>query len=156
MSLLDTKSPGKRGPFSGKETEWSSWNFVFLSWVSMLSPEMRSEVKLAVDSPSVATTTDANVNARSSQLYHMLVLLCKGRALQILQSMHEKGEANGYEAYRQLAVLYEPKTATRTMGLLHEVLNPSWSSELGKWQEELVLWEQNIERHISIAGERLP
>ena len=132
MSLLDTKSLGKPGPFSGKETEWSSWSFVFLSWVSMLSSEMRAEVKLAVESTTVATTTDPAVNGRSSQLYHMLVLLCKGRALHILQSMHERGETNGYEAYRQLAVLYEPRTATRTMGLLHEVLNPSWPSELDK------------------------
>ena len=124
--------------------------------VSMLSSEMRVDVKLAVESTTVATTTDANVNARSSQLYHMLALLCKWRAQQILPSMHERGETNGYDAYRQLAVLYEPRTATRTMGLLHEVLNPSWSSELGKWQEELVIWEQTIERYISKAGERLP
>ena len=105
---------------------------------------------------SPATATEPEVVARSAQLFHMLVLMVKGRALEMLRAIGEKGSKNGNEAYWQLVQTYEPKTATRTMGLLHAVLSPTFSPELSKWLEELVIWEQEVERYSAMANERLP
>ena len=122
----------------------------------MLSNEMAEEMKLASVQTTPAVSTDANITERSTQLFQMLVLLVRGRALEILRSLGEAGSKSGYEAYRQLVNTYEPKTATRTMGLLHQVLQPTFSPDLARWLEELVVWEQNVERYSAMAGERLP
>ena len=155
-ALLDTRSLGKPGTFSGKEVDWAHWHFVFSSWVAMLSAEMATEMLAASALEAPATSSDTEVVARSAQLFHMLVLMVKGRALEMMRAIGEKGVKNGYEAYRQLVQTYEPKTATRTMGLLHAVLSPTFSPELSKWMEELVIWEREVERYSAMSKERLP
>ena len=90
--LLDTKATGKSGQLSGKEVEWSHWHFVFSSWVSMLSPEMAAGVgKAAVrEMPVLLRPDQEREAARSTQLFRILVMMVRGRVLNILKSIGEQ------------------------------------------------------------------
>ena len=60
----------------------------------MLSPDMASEMGIAAerDHP-ILLRPDQEVEAvRSAQLFHVLVMLVRGRALEILKSIVERGE----------------------------------------------------------------
>ena len=61
----------------------------------------------------------------SSQLYYMLVMLVKGRALDVAQN---SGKGEGFEAFRKLEELYQPKLASRFVGSLSLILNTRFSS----------------------------
>ena len=56
--------------------------------------------------------------------------MVKGRALEMLRSLGERDDRNVYEACRQIVAACEPKSATRSMGLLQKVLHPTFSSDL--------------------------
>ena len=43
VDVLDRRALGKPNVFSGKETEWSDWKFVFMSWLAMLDPSTFAE-----------------------------------------------------------------------------------------------------------------
>ena len=60
------------------------------------------------------------------------------------RSLGERDDRNGYEAYRPILAAYEPKSAGRSMGLLQNVLHPTFSSDLFAWQENLLFWEQDV------------
>ena len=105
--LLDTRSLGKPGLFSGKETEWSQWHSVFTSWTAMLSKEMADEMKLASVQTTPAVTEDVQITERSTQLVHMLVLvatLTKGAPVAIRQHLYLQAAVVGtdYTKARQV------------------------------------------------------
>ena len=105
---------------------------------------------------SVTVVTSAHqAQARSKQLFHVYVLMVKkGRALEMLRSHGEKDDRNGYEAY-QIVAAYEPKSATRSMGHLQKVPHPTFSAYLSARQENLLISEQDVERYARAADERL-
>ncbi len=74
--------------------------------------------------------TSAQSNAemrRGSFLYGLLASLLKQRPLMVLKAV---GEANGYEAYRQLIASSEPHSKNRSMSLLNLIMNwPSFTSK---------------------------
>ena len=53
--------------------------------------------------------------AFSAQLYYVLAMLAKGRALDIIQN---SGPGEGVEAFRKLEETYHPKSASRFVGSL--------------------------------------
>ena len=86
----------------------------------------------------------------SSQLYYMLVMLVKGRALDVVQS---RGKGEGFEALRKLEELYQPKLASRFVGSLSLILNTRFSST--DVEAELELSEKTIRRYESETGKAL-
>ena len=132
QQLVDTRTLGKPSSFSGeleangKPSEgapWTQWSFTFRAFAAAVSPRMkelmvdagsRSDQPQALDN-SVLNAEDA---ALSNQLYYALTLLCKGRALSIVQRVPEGG---GCEAWRQMHHEFEPKLPTRFQGMLQTI-----------------------------------
>ena len=64
----------------------------------------------------VDTTAQSNAGMRRGSFLYGLASLSKQRPLMVLKSI---GDANGYEAYRQLICANEPHSKDRSMSLLN-------------------------------------
>ena len=99
-SMVDMRVLGKPSNFAGEEASWKSWSFVMLSFSSAVSPELRALVEKA------STTADDMRNVdREAQ-----------RRLQNVP------EGEGAQAWKAFSEHYEPKTATRCVGMLRQIL----------------------------------
>ena len=158
VDVLDGRALGKPIVFSGKETEWSDWKFVFMSWLAMLDSSTFVEATKVSAAKGVIVHLDLSEETvrRSEQLFHILVMMVKGRALEILKSVSLKGDMNGYEAFRLIWRHYEPESANRSMGLLYQVLNPKFSASHETWLDDLMRWESELDRYHAMSTERLP
>eukprot|EP00971_Amphidinium_carterae_P324865 6454847-Amphidinium_carterae.1 len=78
----------------------------------------------------------------SRQLYFLLTQLVGGIALTILRAVEEQ---HGFEAWRRLCQHFEPAVATRTVGVLQSLLNPTFRGDsLQHWHEDLLKWESEL------------
>ena len=120
-SMVDMRVLGKPSIFAGDEASWKSWSFVMLSFSAAVSPELRAlmeKARINVDDMlNVHLTSPEQVWSR--QLYYMLSLSTSGEAQRRLQNVPE-GE--GAEARKVFSEHYEPKTATRYVGMLRHSL----------------------------------
>ena len=78
------------------------------------------------------------------------MMLVKGRALDVAQN---SGKGEGFEAFRKLEELYQPKLASRFVGSLSLILNTRFSST--DVEAELELFEKTIRRYESETGKAL-
>ena len=120
-SMVDVRVLGKPSIFAGDEASWKSWSFVMLSFSAAVSPELRAlmeKARINVDDMLNVHLTSAE-QVWSRQLYYMLSLSTSGEAQRRLQNVPE-GE--GAEAWKVFSEHYEPKTATRYVGMLRQIL----------------------------------
>ena len=120
-SMVDMRVLGKPSIFAGDEASWKSWSFVMLSFSAAVSPELRAlmeKARINVDDMLNVHLTSAE-QVWSRQLYYMLSLSTSGEAQRRLQNVPE-GE--GAEAWKVFSEHYEPKTATRYVGILRQIL----------------------------------
>ena len=81
---------------------------------------------------------DDDDRAASAQLYCMMLMICKGAAL---NTVFLAGDSEGLEAWRQLTEKYEPKMRTRLAGQLMSILSFSLQ---GDTSERITAWEREI------------
>ena len=120
-SMVDMRVLGKPSIFAGDEASWKGWSFVMLSFSAAVSPELRAlmeKARINVDDMLNVHLTSAE-QVWSRQLYYMLSLSTSGEAQRRLQNVPE-GE--GAEAWKVFSEHYEPKTATRYVGMLRQIL----------------------------------
>ena len=79
-----------------------------------MSGALQHTTKIALDQPDEAS---ARIFAR--QMYTLLFHLCEGRELAIVRGAPDH---NGVEAWRLLHEWYQPKTRSRGLALLNEIL----------------------------------
>jgi hypothetical protein len=77
----------------------------------------------------------------SSQLYYILVMICKGSALTRVVSA---GPGEGIEPWRSLVLCHEPSSQTRSAGLPLELLAYDFE---GDASGNLVAFERDIFRY---------
>ena len=103
--ILDTRVLGKPETFDGSIEKWADWAFVFRSYVHCVSADLGTLLHEAEGRTEQIPAEKLSPVARQlgTQLYHMLVLLCKDRALRVLQQV-ESG--HGLDCWRRLRALY--------------------------------------------------
>ena len=149
--LIDLKSIGRPRSFDGSDQSWSEWSFVFRSYCSLVSPSLSDLMERAQEAPmEVPMSENVEEATMQRELFHMLVMLCQGRALTELQRSPSQ---NGLEAWRRLCAKYEPLERGRALGLLTGCLNPVFGADL---IESLNSWEQLVKRYEDASGEGLP
>ena len=89
---------------------------------------MLQQVETSVDDPII---TDNTVMTRaekrfSAQAYCVLVLTCRGKALQVVQRVPR---GFGFEAWRQLYEDFEPHLPVKSQGMRQARLSPAESGE---------------------------
>ena len=120
---------GRPKSFSGREAEWHDWSLKFGATAATLSEHaslwmsdaLRMSTEITLDQPSQGT---AKIFAR--QLYTLLIHLCEGRSLALVRGAPDH---NGLEAWRLLHEWYQPKTRSRGLALLNEILGWDFGSK---------------------------
>ena len=148
---IDTRQIGKPEQFKSDPAEYSDWSFVFKAYMSCISTNYIGLFERIEASrvPMPNRLLDANDKALSAQLYYVLAMLVKGRALDIIQN---SGPGEGVEAFRKLEETYHPKVASRFVGSLTLILSTRFSSDI---ESELELFEKNIRRYEQESGKTL-
>ena len=153
--LIDTRGLLKPQPFAGKDQQWVDWAFIFRPYCSLLSPRLRELMENAqLQALVLVPPIDAVDQALSRDLFHLLVLVCKGPAMQEVRRAQTSQGDNGFEAWRLLVKRYEPAERNRAFGLLNSVLQHKFDTKdiltsLSEWEERARSYERS-------SGERLP
>jgi hypothetical protein len=104
----------KPQPSAGHDHQWIDWAFIFRSYCSLLSPRLRELMENAQVQPvALGSPLDAVDQALSRDLFHLLVLVCKGPAMQEVRRAQNSQGDNGFEAWRLLVKRYEPAERNR-------------------------------------------
>ncbi len=102
--MLDTRLIGKPNEFNGDDAKWSDFQYVMMSYCGLLYAQLPEWMDASRNSPvPVLHSADANERHHGTVLYHLLVMLCKGKALSTIKLCPVN---NGYEAWRLLCVKY--------------------------------------------------
>ena len=93
---VDTRLLGKSSDFSGAQDAWRDWSTVFKGYAGAAIPRLQ---KLMDDSakasePTANATIDEDLEA-SAQLHWMMLMICKGAAL---NTVFLAGDSEGLEA----------------------------------------------------------
>ena len=132
---------GRPKCFSGREDEWHDWSLKFGAIAATLSDHaivwmtgaLQQTTKITLDQPDEAS---ARIFAR--QMKTLLIHLCEGRALAIVRG---DPDHNGLEAWRLLHEWYQPKTRSRGLALLNEILGWDFGTkeQCAPLQEEVLV-----------------
>ena len=129
---VDTRLLGKPRDFSGAHDACRDWNTVFKGYAGAAIPRLQKLMEAA-----------------STQLYWMMLMICKGAALNIVFLARD---SEGLEAWRQLTEKYEPKMRTRFAGQLVSILSNSFQ---GDTTERITAWEREIATYERDSGKIL-
>ena len=121
-SMGQTSRLGRPKCFSGREDGWHDWSLKFGAMAATLSDHasvwmngaLQHTTEITLDQPDEAS---ARIFAR--HMYTLLIHLCEGRALAIVRGAPDH---NGLEAWRLLHEWDQPKTRSRGLALLNEIL----------------------------------
>ena len=102
---------GRPKCFSGRGDEWHDWSLKFGVW---MNGALQHTLEITLDQPDEAS---ARIFAR--QMKTLLNHLCEGPALAIVRGAPDH---NCLEAWRLLHECYQPKTRSRGLALLNEIL----------------------------------
>ena len=98
-SLIDTRTLGKPEPFKGTAEEFPDWVFIFKAYMGCINPQFTALLGRAesTGTPLVNRSLTAQEEQLSHQLYYVLVMLLRGRALDVAFNV---GSGEGVETYR--------------------------------------------------------
>ena len=96
-SVVDTRMLAKPGIFPGSQEAWADWVFTFRAYAAAVSPRMRELMDYAAKEDTPVIVNSGEDVFLSNQLYYILVMTVKEKALQKLKSVQD---TNGLEAWR--------------------------------------------------------
>ena len=109
---------------------------------------MVEAAKARTPSPN-ASILEEDDRAASAQLFWMMLMICKGAALNIV---FLAGDSEGLEAWRQLTEKYKPKMRCRFAGQLMSILSLSLHDDT---TERITAWESEIATYERGSGKVL-
>jgi hypothetical protein len=152
IGFVDTKLLGKPDKFDGKDTSWKDWRFVTRAYFLAAMPGIDLLLDLAegTDQEIENVFLDQRTASISKQLYYVLVMLTKDRALDKVQSV---GTGEGAKAWREMHLQWEPRTKTRLTGMLVQILTKKFGGDI---QNGIESWERLIREFESQSEYKLP
>ena len=128
-SLIDTRIIGKPETFAGEAAKFPDWAFVLKSYLGALDPRYPKMLEVAElsETPMLNASMEASESQLSCQLYYLLCMICKDKAL---DKVSNSGVGEGFEAWRSFTLEYQPKLASRWVGLLLNILSFRFTGEL--------------------------
>ena len=107
---------GKPEPYApGKD--FDDWDFTFNGYAGTLDPAYPALLKTARQSPTVVMATPPHEQLSATLLYLLTMLTQKGGARKVLR----KAGNNGFEAYRQLCLMYGTSDQEGSTGLFVQI-----------------------------------
>ena len=129
-SVVDTRGLGKPDTFDGNSAKWRDWKVVMTSYTAAVNTDLATlmiQAESTEDAIQNAVIGTLGEREASEQLAFMLVMLCRGAALdQVVNS----GPSEGATAWRSLCRRFEPRIKTRFAGALLGLLNFDFSGDV--------------------------
>ena len=94
------------------------------------------------------------VKNEERQLGYLLVQKTKGEAQ--LQVRRWLQSSNGWEAWRQLNLLYTTSKRSTHFKLLSSLMNPSFDAQPASFLQQFNAWKEQVVRYQQLSGENLP
>ena len=113
---------GKPDQFDGDPMKFADWSFKLRSFLGAVDDQRYQQELTTTETsstPRLNATLGSEESALSTQMYHILVMTTAGAAL---DKCHNAGVNEGFEAWRQFVMEWEPKLRTRYVRLLMNVL----------------------------------
>ena len=151
--IIDTRTLGKPDIFKGDaSTSYADWSFILKAYLSCLDARFLDFIqKIGTSTVNLPNRSlSESEKALSCQLYFVLVMLLRGRPLDIVQNV---GSGEGAESLRRLEELYHPRIASRFVGSLSLILNTKFSGN--DLESELEGFEKNIRRYEQESGKTI-
>ena len=142
--LLDLKGLAKPEKFDGLDEHGLDWREGFQSSMELLN---LTPYLLAIDRMVEPIEFDKLTLQEQTltKLLHAILRSClEGRAKSIYKLVTR---ANGFEAWRQLPIEYEPKENARYAAMMVGIMKPRWSGRMSDFPEELRAWELAMARY---------
>ena len=104
-----------------------------------------------VEDPVVVDNTSMTEVERrlSIQLFYVLALTCRGKALQVVRRVFE---GFGFEAWKQLCREFEPRLPSRFQGMLQAFLSPTRKDDPVR---TIYQWDSRVKVYEEQAGDRV-
>ena len=101
---VDPRVMNKCPTFSGRDTEWSEWSFIFefVAAMANLEPVMESAFTGSAEKPIAEVTLEMKLGAK--QLYYVFVNTVRGKALTLVRSAEKH---HGMVAWKQIKSEYQ-------------------------------------------------
>ena len=151
--VVDTRVLGKSDKWDCSEMAWSNWSFVAKAYAGAIDQKLSDDMAMANVSTTVLNNDSMSpeAEARSVQLYFILIMLCTRRALdRIANAPH----CWGMEAWRLLFQAYSPKNNARLVVMMLEVLSfPLDTNDVANSLETKERKMKDFERHVRIDFE---
>ncbi|CAK0890329.1 unnamed protein product, partial [Prorocentrum cordatum] len=150
----DMKMIAKPEMFDGAKPPWRDWSVVFEAFAGATNPNMAAAMARAkrVAELVLMTNLEPGDMQLSRTLGYWLIQTCRSQALDVVLSA---GTLEGFEAWRQLHLRFEPQAASRYAGQLMALLAWDFSGEmmmrLEAFEREINLYESASEETLSDA-----
>ena len=101
-AIIDTRVLGKPSQFHGKDKDFPEFKHGLIAYLGCLSPDLPEmmEQSAAQANPIEVTRLNDAASKLTKQLYFVLSMLCKGKALRILKKVEK--QQHGLEGWRLL------------------------------------------------------
>ena len=126
---IDTRVIGKPEMFFGSREKFPEWSFVFKAYMSAIDARYSDLLEQAGDKDSIIRNLDLEPHEKqlSTQLYYILVMLCRDKAQ---DKMNAVGSGEGFEAWRQFIIDWDPKVRTRRVGMMIKILTAKFGGDI--------------------------
>ena len=122
---------GKPEPYApGKD--FDDWDFTFNGYAGTLDPAYPALLKAARESPTVVMATPPHEQQSATLLYLLTMLTQKGE-----RKVVRKAGNNGFEAYRQLCLMYGTSDQEGSTGLFVQVMTYKFGSKIEDVEDRL-------------------
>ncbi len=155
-ALIDTRVLGKGVTyFYGKDADFGDWEHGLMAYFGALDPDIpeRLEECAKMNHDVDMAMLQPYRQKESKQIYYVLSMLCKKKALKILRKV--KRTQNGYEGWRRLWLRYRPESGGRELVLHESVLYPNFPTDTEEFEDALMEWENDIDEYEDASGEEI-
>ena len=118
------------------------------------APQPEADERTEYDFKLELERNQPQVKNEGRQLGHLLVQKTKGEAQ--LQVRRWLQSTNGWEAWRQLNLLYTTSKRSTHFKLLSSLMNPSFDSQPASFLQQFNAWKEQVVRYQQLSGENLP
>ena len=157
-SAVDTTIVNKPSKFTGEKSKFSTWKFVLLNYMRLLSPSVRTSMDESelLTSPIVMDALTDEKKEHSRSLYAFMAQILDDRPLREL--VRYKATENGFECWRKLISEYEPKSGHHAASALMFLMKYEFlhsASDSWVFRQSVDDWETIVETYETSVGEQL-
>ena len=146
--VVDKRVIGKPDEFDGDPVKYADWSFKLRPYFGAVDQRYQQELTTTEtpSTPRLNATLGSEESTLSTQMYYILVVTTAEAAL---DKCHNAGVNEGFEAWEQFVMEWQPKLQTRYVGLLMNVLGYRFrraSNKVGGVRENLARLREPIHK----------